>query len=305
MKPKRQGTVAGGVVLALFALALGAGVGMARASQPSTFVSISPIYQGNADLDQGGGRLRTNGALVRLGTTFDLGGGTQAGAVLTYDYLDFNFENPVAFGGVAPWDKVQRYGLAIPVMFRVADGWVMGATPTVDWFREYGARADALTWGATFSAVRVYADGNRVGLGLGAFYKFEDRSLFPFLVVNWRLSDRWRLVNPLPTGPTGGAGLELAYEFSSALNLGIGAAFREYRFRLDDDGPVPEGIGSERGVPVFLRASYAVHPQVELRAYAGVITGGRLRVEDPAGNLLRQDDLDGAPVLALSLFVRF
>ena len=46
-------------------------------------------------------------------------------------------------------------------------------------------------------------------------------------------------------------------------------------------------------------------PSVALHAYAGVSTGGRLRVEDPSGNLLREDDLDNAPLIGLTLIGRF
>ena len=42
-----------------------------------------------------------------------------------------------------------------------------------------------------------------------------------------------------------------------------------------------------------------------MHAYAGVITGGRLRVEDPSGNLLRQDDVGSTPLFALALIARF
>jgi hypothetical protein len=39
--------------------------------------------------------------------------------------------------------------------------------------------------------------------------------------------------------------------------------------------------------------------------YAGVVTAGKLLVEDRNGNLLREEDFDPAPLLALSLVGRF
>lgn len=303
---QRHCAAAGGLVLALLTMVLGAASSDARANPPSSFVSLSPIYQGDGDLDTGGGKVSMKGALARAGTIFDLGGGTRAGVTASYDYLDFSFNQPAAFGGVAPWGKVQRYGVAFPVMFRAGDGWVLGATPAVDWFRENGATEDALAWGATFSAVRVYADGNRLGIGLAAFSKIEDSSIVPFVIVDWRLGENWRLINPLQAGPAGGAGLELDYQFNSRWSLGLGATVREYRFRLSENGPVRNGIGEERGVPVFLRGTYEMTPQIALHAYAGVITGGRLRVEDPSGNRLREDDVSSStPLYALALIGRF
>lgn len=303
---KRQGCAsASAVVFTLLLVVVGGQSTVAMAQQANSFVTVSPIYQGGGDLDRGGGKVSTRGALVRAGTSFDLGGGTRAGITANYDYLDFSFDKPVAFGAAPPWDKVQRYGAAFPVSFRAGDGWVLGAAPSVDWFRENGATEDALAWGATFSAVRVYADGDRLGLGLGAFSTIEDNSIIPFLIVNWRLGENWRLVNPLASGPTGGAGLELDYQFNSRWSLGLGATVRKYRFRLSESGPVRNGIGEERGVPVFLRGTYEMNPQFAMHAYAGVITGGRLRVEDPSGNLLRQDDVGSTPLFALALIARF
>jgi hypothetical protein len=268
-------------------------------------VSITPIYQGNADLDRGG-EARMTGLATRLGTSTDFGGGTRAGVTLLYDYYDFRTTSPVAFNSISPWDTVQRYGAAFPVTSRFGDDWVLGVAPSVEWFKENGARSsDALTWGATFSAVRLYPGGNRLGLGLAAFDRIEDTSLVPFLIVDWRLGDRWRLINPLPSGPTGGAGLELDYRFDGGWSLGLGFAVREYRFRLAENGPTPNGIGEERLVPVFLRATFDMSPSMALHAYAGVGTGGRLRVEDASGNLLREDDLGNTPLFGLTLIGRF
>jgi hypothetical protein len=301
--PRQQRTAA--LIATVFTLLAAAGGAAAQERPPSSFVSLTPIYQGNADLDRGG-EARLTGLLTRIGTSTALSRDTRAGITLTYDYFDYSSSGPVAFNSVAPWNKVQRYGAAFPLTTRVGDGWALGVAPAVDWFLENGAStSDALTWGATFSAIRLYPGGNRLGLGLAAFDRIEDKSLVPFLIVDWRLGERWRLLNPLPSGPTGGAGLELDYQFDAGWSLGLGAALREYRFRLANSGPVSQGIGEERLVPVFLRATVNLTPALTLYGYAGVGTGGRLRVEDPAGNLLRQDDLGNAPLFGLTLIGRF
>jgi hypothetical protein len=87
--------------------------------------------------------------------------------------------------------------------------------------------------------------------------------------------------------------------------MGVGAAYRRYRFRLSETGPVPNGVGEERGVPVFFRATYGFARQLSLHMYAGVVAGGRLEVDDSSGNTLRRDDFDPAPLLAVTLLGRF
>ena len=106
------------------------------------------------------------------------------------------------------------------------------------------------------------------------------------MLVDWRLSERWRLANPLPAGPTGPAGLELDYS-------------------LSEDGPVANGIGEESGVPVFLRATRSFGPNATLYLYAGAVTAGSLTVEDTAGRVLREVDFGTAPLLGITFSARY
>jgi hypothetical protein len=269
------------------------------------FLSVTPVYQGEGDLD-GGGDYSAQSVIVRMGVLGDLGRGNRAGVTLNYDYTDYSFSNPVRFGNVAPWNIVQRYGVSVPLSLELSDGWSVGLAPSFDWFRENGAdTGDAFTWGGIVSATKRFDNGNRLGFGMGVFDRIEETSVFPFLLVDWRFSDRWRLVNPLPAGPTGPAGLELEYRFDSGWNVGLGAAWRNARFRLSNDGPVPNGIGEERGIPVFLRVAHAFGEQMSLQLYAGLVTAGQLRVEDSSGNELSQVDSDTAPFFGAPFSARF
>jgi hypothetical protein len=63
---------------------------------------------------------------------------------------------------------------------------------------------------------------------------------------------------------------------------------------------VSNGVGEISGVPVFLRATRNLE-SLTLSLYLGAVANGRLRVEDPNGNLLREDDFDLAPLVGLSL----
>ena len=267
--------------------------------------SITPLYVGNAGID-GGGEYSMFGTIVRAGLTRSTGGPNLVGVTFNYDYLDYSFSSPAAFGGVAPWNVVQRYGVAAPLMFGLADGWLMTVIPSVDWFRENGAsEGESLTFGGVLSATRFFAEGNRLGLGVGIFQRLEKTSYFPLLLIDWKLSDRWRLTNPLSAGPTGPAGLEIDYRLDGGWNLGLGAAWRTTRFRLSETGPVPNGIGEERGFPVFVRATRNFGNGITMNLYAGVVTAGQLRVEDKNGNPLREVDVDPAPLVGLTLSARF
>ena len=278
----------------------------AAAQQPAwaPFVAVTPFYESESDLD-GGGEFGLSGVQLRLGTAGPVGTGFRAGVTLNYDYYDSSFSNPTVFGATAPWGNVYRYGVSVPLAWALNSEWSLAVAPSVDWFRESGANtSDSLTWGAVLSAVRVDPAGNRIGLGVAVFDEIEDTKVFPVIVVDWRLGDRWRLINPLPAGPTGPAGLELDYQFDGGWSLGVGAAYRTLRFRLSDSGPVSSGVGEINGVPIFARATYDLSKQLTLHIYAGAIAGGELRVEDRNGNLLRKDDFDTAPFVALTVTAR-
>jgi hypothetical protein len=302
MKPDAANLTAAIVVAALLAAA---GPALAQELRWHPFINFTPVYEVKGDLDQGGDfsvwRLNLNAGAVR-----NLGGGNSAGVALSYDYADYSFSSPAAFGGVAPWGIVQRYGVAIPLSFALRDGWSLGVIPSVDWFKENGAdTGDSLVAGGIVSATKRYANGNRFGIGVGVYDGIEKTSVFPFFSVDWRLSERWRIVNPLAAGPTGPAGLELDYLFNNDWALGIGAAWRRVRFRLSQTGPVPGGIGEEQGMPVFLRATHNVAANMSLHLYAGVVAAGELSVEDPSGNLLRKTEFDPAPFVGATFVGRF
>lgn len=295
-----------GLRLALAAIAAGC-LGANALAQPTgwrSFISVSPVFE-DADLDQGGDAT-VGGVIMRAGTSTGFGEGHRAGLTLNYDYVDYSFDNPVAFGGIAPWKIVQRFGFSAPLSFAVQDGWRIGVAPSADWFRENGANtSDALVWGATLTAVKGFEGGNFLGLGLAAFSGIEENNFFPFPIVNWRFGPRWKLINPLAAGPTGPAGLELEYLTDSGWSVGVGAAWRKARFRLSETGPVPNGVGQVSGAPIFLRASREFDDGFTLNLYAGVVVAGQLRVENPSGVKLREDDFDVSPIVGANFTVRF
>lgn len=291
------------------ALAAGQAHGQAPAAGGAStwtrFASITPIYQWDADLDRGGSS-GTAGAIVRLGAMGQASASTYAGVTLNYDHFDYRFSNPVAFGGAAPWNTVQRIGFSVPLTRSLGDGWAATFAPSFDWVGERGARSsDSFTWGAIVSGTKTWADGSRLGVGFGVFDRFEQTTVFPYLVIDWPLSARVKLTNPAVAGPTGPAGLELRYRTDGGWDLGLGGAYRSNRFRLSETGRVANGIGEERGLPLFVRASRDFAPGASFNLYAGAMVAGSLRLEDSRGNRLVGEDFGVAPFVGATLGLRF
>ncbi len=294
-----------GIAAALSMALSTAGAAQEQQAVWQPFITVTPVYQAKGDLD-GGGQYSVASAIVRAGLSGDLGRGRRAGVTINYDYNDYSFSDPVRFGNIAPWSNVQRFGVSGLLTYGLYDGWGVGLAPSLDWFRENGAHTGkALSWGGIVSATKRFVDGNRLGFGMGLFYRIEKTSIFPFLLVDVRFSDRWRLVNPLPAGPTGPAGLEIEYRLDGQWNVGLGAAWRNTRFRLNKDGAVPNGIGEEYGIPLFLRATHTLGEQKSLNLYAGFVTNGHLRVEDSSGNEIRRINFNATPIFGATILARF
>ena len=199
--------------------------------------TITPWFQGSADLSGGGG-FEASGGMFRAGVDGPVGSGHRAGLTLTYEYTDYSFSSPAAFGHVAPWTDVHHLGLAVAVLLPLPSAWSLLVRPSFDFFMEDGADwGEATTYGAVLAVSKRFGADLRLGLGVSAFDRLEEVGVMPFPVVDWRITDQLRLTNPLDAGPTGGAGLELSYQLDGGWTIGAGGAFRSARFRLRDRGP--------------------------------------------------------------------
>ena len=78
-----------------------------------------------------------------------------------------------------------------------------------------------------------------------------------------------------------------------------------YRFRLNDSGPAPSGVGENRFIPLFARISRKLGPQTRIDFYAGASVYGRLSVDDANGNGFAQDDYKTAPAIGITLAHRY
>lgn len=266
--------------------------------------SAVPVFQFDADLG-GGSEFRASRYLFQFEMSKRIDGARVLGISLLYDFEEYDFRGPTPFAGPSPWNEVHRIGLSIPYAHRFPGGWRLVAAPSAEFAREAGAGwRNALAYGAVLSAGKRIGDTVTLGIGAGVFYRLEEVSAFPYLVVDWRISERLRLANPLRAGPTGPAGLELVCAVSDGWDLGFGGAYRSMRFRLDDEGVFPDGIGEVRAIPAWLRLSHRSGP-VTADAYVGAVLGGRLRIEDERGGNPASAGYDPSPFAALRIQARF
>jgi hypothetical protein len=292
---------AGATALSLFLL-LGPGFTAAQAQEarpPLSSASLGGLARLRADID-GGGHFSVNAgrASATLGRTF--GTDIVADAGFSYTYEDWRFGTPDAFGPSAPWGAINQPSIGASLRYRYSDRLTLLLAPQVEWNYETGASAsDGLSYGAVLGGLYTYSPALTVGLGAGVFRQVNRTQVFPFVIVNWQISDKLSLSNPLEAGPTGGPGLELTYEINEAWDAGVGVAFRDTRFRLRRDGPTPNGIGQDKGVPVFAHVAFSPTASLTVDFYAGAVVNGNLRVLDSNGSTVTSSDYDAQPVLGI------
>ena len=273
--------------------------------ETQTRFSVTGLTQLKTDLD-GGGDFNWSGFNAGLRVNRQFSAALNLGANVRYGYENWSWSSPTAFGGQAPWGAISTPGLGLSMTYSPTATLRLGFNPSVEWAGEEGVgTASSAVYGAVFSAINTFSNDLTIGLGAGVFREFGENKVFPFLAVNWKINDDWTLKNPLPAGPAGGAGLELAYELSPRWTLSAGGAYRNYRFRLNDSGPYAGGVGQHRLIPVFARVNYAFTPKTSLDFYAIASAGGNVQVESAGGSQTLNTGYDTGIGLAINLSHRF
>lgn len=277
----------------------------AQTAAAQVTMSLTPVYEGSSGLD-GGGDAGVNSLLFQLGMQRTLSPQWVLGASLQYGRDHWRFSGPTAFGSRAPWDNVNRFVASVPLTWLASPDWRFTVAPQFEYGGETGASASqSYGYGALVTATKTFGPDLTLGLGFGAYRDIGDNTYFPVLIVDWRISPQWRLTNPFPAGPAGGAGLELDYTPAPGWEVGLGGTWRNLRFRLRDDGSTPGSIGQYRLVPVYLRASYSPDPHWNASLYAGASLAPELRLDSPLGDELLSVDKDAAPMVGATLTLSF
>jgi len=292
------------------ALLLGttASVALAQGAKPgdvSGSASISAVTQLNTGLD-GGGNFSWAGGIAQGEIKRQFTPEFSAGFSLRYGYESWHFDTPSALGATAPWGSINRPGVGLSFGYQATRDIGVFVTPQIEWNYESGASTgNAQNYGAVVGAAKLFSPTLYLGLGAGVYRQIDKTVAFPFLIVNWQIDDKWRVNNPFQAGPAGGAGLELVYALNPDWELAGGAAYRAYRFRLRSDGPTPDGIGRNQGVPLFLRLTTKPAAQARIDFYAGAVAGGQLRVLDANGSTVSSSDYKLSPLLGITAALNF
>ena len=269
---------------------------------------------------------KTSGAIQQLQETNLEGGGevdiTRLDGVLSVDSkirddldlsirLRYGLDNYDFSGmsnlGTDPWEDIHTLTLNARFQWAMNSRILLFGGPFIQFAREDGADwDDALTGGGFFGATVVQNKKLIWGGGIGITNQIEDDPLFyPIVVLEWKISDRWRLTSR--AGPEGitATGIELVYDIGGGWEAGFGGRYEFRRFRLDSSGVAPNGVGEETSVPFWGRISLSVNESFRVEFYNAIALGGELKLDSSTGSPLARADYDPAFIVGIVGRIQF
>lgn len=261
------------------------------------------VYQGDTDIDEGGS-FSASRTFVRGSAIYRFGGGASTGVSVSVGVFDYDFDDIAT----RPWEDIRDIRISAPTRFRVGDTTTAFISPQVRWDYESGAdKSDGNTYGVFAGIAWELSDSLTIGPAFGAYSQLEESGadFFPALLVDWDITDRWNLNTGAGLGATGGPGLTLGYGLSDRSRLALSVRSESVRFRLDDSGLAPNGVGEDESIPVVISYQYEPNPGALFSAFIGAEFNGELTLDDASGNRISRQSYDTAPLAGLAIRLRF
>ncbi|MEL7472228.1 MAG: DUF6268 family outer membrane beta-barrel protein [Planctomycetota bacterium] len=269
-------------------------------------LTVDGSHHLQADLDDEGDL-----AVSRVASAIGVGGriGNQVDAQLTFasEFSFYDFDGATSFDADGdPFDTTYQYDINGFLRGQIDPRWGWFAGGGVTWAGEAGASASQNLRGRGFGGVTyAVSDNLRVGLGVGAFSRLEDSTLIvPIPTLRWQIDERSSLATG-GEGGIGGLGVRYTYRPNEQWALFAQGRFVGREYRLDDDGPIPEGVARDDRIELSVGANYNATPNLSLNARVGFDVFSEIEIDDRSGNQIAEEDLDPSLVFGLGLRVRF
>jgi hypothetical protein len=268
--------------------------------EPLTFSVASGfqyLFETNID---GGGEVSLARVPLQIGADWKISRRLSVSAGLRYelDLYDFSGTSPL---GADPWNDVNHLYLDARIVWALDQRTRIFGGPVIAWNRESGADwGSAVSGGGLIGATYAFSKQLVVGAGMGVITEIEDNPfVYPIIILNWQFTEKTYLTSRAGPAGVAAAGVELVHRLGEGWEVGIGARYEYRRFRLDDTGVAPAGVGEETNFPAWIRLSYRFAECFNLDFYAGMAFFGRLGTDDDQGNVLARTSYDPAPTVAV------
>jgi len=265
------------------------------------------VYQLDSDLDNSNGSFTADRFFIQPEIRYSPERTTSYSFSFGYGYDAYNFEGDKGFGALHPWSDIHSFRLSAPIRFTKGSDWSFFIAPTLRITGESGVDLnDSLTGGVFAGFAYRINERLTIGPGVGLISQIEDdASIFPVLIINWKITDSLSLETGRGLGATLGPGISIKWQMSENWALTLGGRYEKLRFRLGDRAETPNGIGQDASFPIFGGVTYNITPSVRLSLICGIETSGELQLEDQDGNVLEEQDYESAAFGGFSFYFHF
>jgi len=265
------------------------------------------VHQTEVDLTDGSGGFAVDRWFVSAGMDYVWDQRTSLGLSVGGGKSSYEFNDLANLGGADPWNKIEDARLSVTWRSGFGDKGTLILIPTARINGENGASTgDSVTYGLYAAATWWINEDLTIGPGIGVFTRLEDGGrVFPFLAIEWDITERWNLSTSRGLAASQGPGLTLSYELNEDWSLGLSGRYEDIEFRLDDDGPAAGGVGRDQSLPVVFMATLDPSPRFSLSVFTGIEFGGTLTLKDSRGEVLDESSYDPAALFGATFEARF
>jgi len=272
---------------------------MAQGQDP---VSVGFLHKFNANIDNGS-EVSIDRWNANVGVPIYKENGKFVALTGNFSIDDYQFS-----GTFDPWDTVHKFGVGVPISWKVGDKWnwssVLRAGASYESDAEFN---ESLTYGVVSSINYKWSENLTIGPGISVFSQLEDdASVFPILSIRWKLSDELALSTGPSEGASDGANIFLRYDVAQNWSLLSGLYYQNNRFRLSENSSASsEGVGEETTLAVYGVAKYFPNEDISISVIGGLSFGNEYNLFNISGDEIIEEDGDAAPFAGLRVSYEF
>ncbi len=224
-------------------------------------------------------------------------------ASIEYAFYEFDGAQPLIAsipGSTEPFEDAQTYALGLTTIIRTSEETSILLGGSISASYEGGADFDDAIGGIAFAGI-THAFSETLTLGVSAAIIFDldgQPNVIPLPFVEWQITDTLSLNSSQ-------RGLELTWNRTDTLDLGLRLGFDGREFRLADDGPIPGGIAEDQAVLLTGVIDWRPESWLELRLEAGAQVWGNLELRNSNDVRIYDESLGSAFTAGASVKVTF
>lgn len=278
----------------------------AKTRAPQAKLDLFGDHTFSSDLSDADGSFAVSRVGVGLQMLFPVFETAQIGVGINAKRWEYDFEDAFVFDSVDgdPWQGINDFDLTLSFSKQINEKWSYFFGGSVQSSAADGADfSDSISAAGFGGATYAFSDTFSLGGGVIVRQPLEDDvEVVPVITMDWKLAEEWRFT----IAPNVGRRLAgLVYTPSDAFEIAFGGGIEYNSFRLDDEGPAPEGVGRYRRVPLGIDLTWNISQQVSLSGYGGVMLFQELTLDDSEGERIEQEESDLAPFAGIGLQFRF